>query len=174
MTPLVERLARLRVPLGFLCAIGVLWAARPTRITLIWGCGMAAIGELLRIWAAGHLNKAREVTSSGPYRYFAHPLYVGSTLMAGGLVIASGSFIVAAIVVAYLGTTISAAILNEESFLRRKFGDRYDRYRRGADDPETRTRRFSMTQAIANREHRALAGLLLAILLLTLRARGGW
>ena len=29
---------------------------------------VAALGEALRIWAAGHLNKSREVTSSGPYR----------------------------------------------------------------------------------------------------------
>ena len=30
-------------------------------------------------------NKAREVTSSGPYRWFAHPLYVGSSIMGAGL-----------------------------------------------------------------------------------------
>ncbi len=51
----------------------------------------AIAGEALRIWAAGHLNKSREVTSSGPYRWFAHPLYVGSSIMGVGLAVASGS-----------------------------------------------------------------------------------
>ena len=38
-------------------------------------------GEALRIWAAGHLEKGREVTASGPYRWTRHPLYLGSTII---------------------------------------------------------------------------------------------
>ena len=48
------------------------------------GSVVAVVGEALRVWAAGHLNKSREVTSSGPYRWFAHPLYVGSSVMGVG------------------------------------------------------------------------------------------
>jgi len=45
---------------------------------------VAACGELLRLWAAGHLEKSREVTTSGPYRFTRHPLYMGSTLIGIG------------------------------------------------------------------------------------------
>ena len=38
------RLARLRVPLGFLFAILVLWMARPTGVTLLAGSTIAAAG----------------------------------------------------------------------------------------------------------------------------------
>ena len=169
---LTNTAARLRVPLGFVCGIVALALAEPTAQTLMAGAGIAVAGEALRIWAAGHLNKSREVTASGPYRWFAHPLYVGSSVMGVGLAIASGSVAVAAIIAVYLGSTIGAAIRSEETFLRQKFGDRYDRYRRGltSDDRDSATRRFSAAQAIANREHRAVAGVLVAVLLLVLKA----
>jgi protein-S-isoprenylcysteine O-methyltransferase Ste14 len=173
MTALTAFLARWRVALGFLFALLVLWLARPTGASLAYGSGLAALGEALRIWASGHLNKSREVTVSGPYRWFAHPLYVGSSIMGAGLAVASGSVVVGMIIALYLGATIAAAIRSEEAYLRRKFGDRYDRYRRGISDAERdreSRRPFSLAQARANREYRAVAGLVIAVLLLVLKA----
>jgi hypothetical protein len=165
---LTEMLARRRVPLGFICAAIVFWLATPTRRTLAAGALVMAIGEALRIWAAGHLNKSREVTASGPYRWFAHPLYVGSSVIGAGVAIASGSRAAALIVAAYLFVTLTAAIRNEEAFLRRTFGERYDRYRRAGEVDAAR--RFSVSQAIVNREYRAVSGLVAALLLLVLKA----
>src|SRR5581483_11483996 len=145
---------------------------QPTARSLAAGLGIAAIGEAIRIWAAGHLNKSREVTSSGPYRFVAHPLYVGSTIMAAGLAIACASVPVAVLIALYIGTTMTAAIKSEEAFLRRTFGDQYDLYKRGVAE-RRRTgvrRRFSLQQAVANREHRALLGFAVAALLLVLKA----
>jgi len=166
-------LARLRVPLGFLFAVLVVVLARPTGATLVVGGAIALVGEALRIWAAGHLNKSREVTQSGPYQHFAHPLYVGSSVMGVGLALASGSVWVVVLIVLYLGSTITAAIRSEEAFLRQKFGDQYDRYRRGAAgsrDAAAATRRFSVAQARANHEYRAMLGLVFAVLVLALKA----
>lgn len=164
-------LARLRVSLGFVFGAVVLWIARPTAATLASGIPVAVLGEILRIWAAGHLNKSREVTASGPYRWLAHPLYVGSSLMGLGLAIASGSGLAVVLIAAYLGATLTAAIRSEEAFLRRTFGDRYESYRRGRTAPGADpARRFTFAQAHANREHRAIAGLVAAVLLLVLKA----
>ncbi len=170
---LVDRLARWRVSLGFVVGAAVLWLAAPSRFSLLVGGAVAVAGEALRMWAAGHLNKSREVTSSGPYRWLAHPLYVGSSVMGIGVAAASGSLVVVLLVAAYLATTITAAIRQEEAFLRGRFGERYDRYRRGAGDridPDA-ARRYSVSQAIANREYRAATGLVVAVLLLFLKAR---
>ena len=165
----VEALARRRVPLGFVCGGLVLWLSRPTRATLIAGFAIASLGEAIRFWAAGHLHKAREVTSSGPYRWFAHPLYFGSSVMGVGLSVACRSPTVAVLIALYLGATLGAAISSEEAFLRRSFGDQYERYRRpgvgGPPDADVE-RGFSLARAIANREHRAVAGLVLVLLLL--------
>jgi len=169
----MARLARLRVALGFACGALVLWLAEPTAGSVMAGGAVACVGEAIRIWAAGHLHKAREVTSSGPYQWSAHPLYVGSSVMGAGLAIASNRAIVAALIAAYLIVALTVAARTEEGFLRQAFGDSYDRYRRGdaaADRGGARGRRFSLAQAMANHEHRALIGLVLAMLLLALKA----
>jgi protein-S-isoprenylcysteine O-methyltransferase Ste14 len=170
-TSIVRVLARLRVTLGFVFGALVLWLAQPTLRSLAAGVPVAALGEALRVWASGHLNKSREVTASGPYRWFAHPLYVGSSIMGAGLAIASGSVAVALLIAVYMTATLTAAIKSEEAFLRQTFGERYVRYRRGAsaggNDPD---RRFALAQALANREHRAVVGLIVGILLLLFKA----
>jgi protein-S-isoprenylcysteine O-methyltransferase Ste14 len=164
----VRFFSRFRVALGFLCGVAVFWLAAPTPASIAAGLPVAIAGELLRVWAAGHLNKSREVTRSGPYRYVAHPLYVGSSLIGIGLAIGSGSVVVAAIVAVYLIVTLTAAIKSEERFLREKFGPTYDEYRlRRVVDRE---RRFSWSQAMANREYRAVAGVTVAVLLLLWKA----
>ena len=170
MADLTRRLARLRVPLGFLFALVVLWLAQPTGRSIAWGALVAVPGEALRIWAAGHLNKSREVTSSGPYRWLAHPLYVGSSVMGVGLAIASGSVRVALLIAGYMLVTVGAAIRSEEAFLRSRFGGDYDRYRGSRAGTAGRDRSFSLAQARANREYRALAGLVAAVLSLALKA----
>ena len=171
---MMATLARWRIALGFVCGALVFWLAKPTGTTLVAGMSIAVVGECLRVWASGHLNKAREVTVSGPYRWSAHPLYVGSSVMGAGLAIASNSVTVAGVIALYLAVTLTAAIKNEEAFLRRTFGDRYDRYRHErpavAVADEDAKRQFSLEQAMANREHRALAGLAVAVLLLVLKA----
>jgi protein-S-isoprenylcysteine O-methyltransferase Ste14 len=171
----VATLARLRVALGFVFGVLVLVLAQPTAFSLTIGMAIAAGGEAIRVWAAGHLHKSREVTVSGPYRWMAHPLYVGSSVMGLGLAIASASVLVAVLIAIYLVATLTAAIKSEEAFLRRTFGDQYDLYRSGVAarrrerSPASR-RPFRLDQAIANREYRAVAGLGIAILLLIWKA----
>lgn len=167
MASLTARLARHRVRLGFLAAIGAFALARPTLVSVAWGAAVAALGEALRIWAAGHLEKGREVTSSGPYALTRHPLYLGSSLIALGLAVASASAIVAAIVIGYMTLTLTAAIRTEEAHLTEKFGAAYPAYRAGQASVE---RRFSLERAMRNREYRAAAGVLLVLAFLAWKA----
>jgi Phospholipid methyltransferase len=172
---LVATLARLRVALGFVFGALILVLADPDGPSLAIGMSIAAIGEIIRIWAAGHLRKSREVTVSGPYRRVAHPLYVGSSVMGVGLAVACRSVIVAVLIGVYLVATLTAAITSEEAFLRRTFGDQYGLYKAGVaaqrrEGSAASRRRFSLEQAIANREYRAIAGLGIAILLLIWKA----
>ena len=163
---LVEFLARKRVTLGFVTTVAALLLAQPTWVTWRMGLLTALVGEAVRMWAAGHLEKGREVTSSGPYRWVAHPLYVGSSIIALGVVIAARSVVVGVLATIYMGSTIAAAILTEEAFLRERFGDQYDRYRQSGGPTE---RRFSFDRAMQNREYRAALGLVVGFALLALK-----
>jgi protein-S-isoprenylcysteine O-methyltransferase Ste14 len=165
-TSWVRKLARARVPLGFAFGIVVLWLASPTPLLLLIGLPIALIGEALRVWAAGHLEKSREVTQSGPYRLFRHPLYVGSSVMGVGLAVAAGSVTVTLLVLTYLVATLSAAVRTEEAFLRTRFGGDYDAYKEGRAAVTAAPRRFSFARALRNREYRAVAGVFVVALLL--------
>jgi Phospholipid methyltransferase len=160
-------LARKRVPLGFLTATATALLARPTWESWRLGLIVAALGEVIRIWAAGHLEKGREVTRSGPYRWSAHPLYVGSSVLALGIVIAAHSVVVALLAALYMGATLTAAVKTEEAFLRGRFGGAYDEYRRS--EGEEMRRRFSFARALRNKEYRAVIGLLIGFAFLALR-----
>lgn len=166
---ILERIARRRVPLGFVVGSAALVLATPTPDSLLLGTLVAAAGELVRIWAAGHLEKGREVTASGPYSVTRHPLYFGSTLIGLGLVTAAANWWVAALVLGYLAITLSAAILTEEAHLTEKFGVAYPAYRdgRSADG----RRRFSFGRVIRNREYRSAIGLAVVWAVLWWKAR---
>ena len=165
----LQRIARLRVTLGFLASGVALWLARPTARTLAAGAAVALAGEAMRVWAAGHLEKGREVTTSGPYAFTRHPLYLGSTLIGIGLAIGSASWVVGALVAAYFGLTLTAAIRTEEAHLTEKFGPAYPDYRKGRSAGERR--HFSLTRAMRNREYRAVTGLAIVLGVLLWKAR---
>jgi protein-S-isoprenylcysteine O-methyltransferase Ste14 len=159
--------ARYRVRLGFVAAAMAFWLAKPTPRSLVAGAIVTLAGEAVRIWAAGHLEKGREVTASGPYRLSRHPLYVGSSIIGVGFAIASASVPTAIIILAYLAITLSAAIRSEERHLTEKFGAAYPAYRNGAVEID---RRFSLDRVFRNREHRAVSGMVVALALLAWKA----
>jgi protein-S-isoprenylcysteine O-methyltransferase Ste14 len=166
---MIARLAKLRVPLGFLAGAVALWLARPTSHSILLGGAVALPGEFVRVWASGHLTRWREVTRSGPYRFVKHPLYVGSSIMAAGFAVAAASWPVTALVLVYMATTLFAAVRFEARELTQQFGREYDAYRAGQAAAVERP--FSLARVIANREYRAAAGLAIGLLLLWLRTQ---
>ncbi|HUF48547.1 MAG TPA: methyltransferase [Vicinamibacterales bacterium] len=166
--PVWRRLARWRVPLGFASAAAAFWLAQPTPRSLAAGLAVALPGELLRVWAAGHIVKGREITTSGPYRFMRHPLYLGSSILGAGFAIAACSWPVAALVAAYLGLTLLAAVRTEEATLDDRFAGDYSRYREGRFEGPARS--FQWGRVMANREHRTMAGFLILGCLLAVKA----
>src|SRR4051812_3138870 len=164
MSETARRIARYRVRLGFPCAALALWLAQPSTRSLAAGAIVAIGGELLRIWAAGHLVKSREVTASGPYRFTRHPLYLRATVVGIGFALASRRWIPAALVLGYMAITLTSAMSSEERHLTEKFGAAYPDYREGRGPAVSR--RFSLSRAIGNREHKAVLGLLAVLALL--------
>jgi len=133
------------------------------------GGGIAMAGELLRVWASGHIQKGQEVTRSGPYQFVRHPLYLGSAVMGVGFMVAAQSVAVAVLVSAYILITYVAAIRTEEATLDARFGGEYSAYRAGRADPVTRS--FSLARVVANREYRSVLGLVAGLAILYWRSR---
>lgn len=93
---------RWRVRAGYPVAVLFWIFARPSYNSIVLGGAIAAIGLVIRAIAAGHLQKNRELATSGPYAYTRNPLYLGSSLLAAGFAVAGGSWADGALVIGYL------------------------------------------------------------------------
>ncbi len=76
--------------------------ARPTAFSLALGLLPIALGEGLRIWATGHLNKNDALTVTGPYAYLRNPLYLGTMLIATGFALIAASPLAYALLALFL------------------------------------------------------------------------
>src|SRR5437868_778459 len=113
--------ARLRVPSGFALVLVFAWLSRPTPKWLAIGLSVSTLGLLLRAWATGHLEKNIRLAQSGPYAYVRNPLYIGTALVAAGLVIASRRWALAAIFAGVFVLVYLPVIELEEQHLRSLF-----------------------------------------------------
>jgi protein-S-isoprenylcysteine O-methyltransferase Ste14 len=112
---------RIRVPLGFILAIAYWWLARPQWWSLAAGACVALAGIWLRGLASGHVQKNRQVTTSGPYAYTRNPLYVGSIIVGAGFALAARSLWIVAMLLALFLVVYVPVIRAEEAFLRSQF-----------------------------------------------------
>ena len=86
-------------------------------------------GLLLRALASGHVQKDKQLTTSGPYAYTRNPLYLGSLMMATGFAIAARSWWVVAIMLLTFALIYVPVIAGEERYLRQTFPE-YEEYAR--------------------------------------------
>jgi protein-S-isoprenylcysteine O-methyltransferase Ste14 len=160
------KLSRLRVPLGYLLGALVIVLARPRAATVAAGMALAVLGEAIRIWASGHIEKTERLATGGPYAFTRNPLYVGSALMALGVAIASASVLVVIAVAAYFAILYPPVIREESAFLAARFPGDYSAWAREVPGFLPRLRpggpresRFDWRRVRKNREWRTAAAL---------------
>jgi len=121
-----DAVARLRVPTGFLLLVTFAWLSRPSLWSMGIGLPVSILGLLLRGWATGHLAKNQQLATSGPYAYIRNPLYVGTVIVAAGIVIASASGWLAIIFALVFFLVYLPVIELEEQHLRQIFPEYAD------------------------------------------------
>ena len=173
--PYADIVARLRVPGGFLLVAAFALFSQPTLRSLAIGIPISVVGILLRAWAAGHLQKNQRLATSGPYAYSRNPLYIGTLLVAAGLVAASRSVWLAALFAAVFFLIYLPVIELEEQHLRKLFPE-YERYAErvprllGKARGWQKAGGFSFATYMKNQEFQALGGFILGALFLLWRA----
>ena len=121
-------LAKWRVSIGWICALAGLYYSTPTLWFYLIGLLLAAIGEGVRIWAAGHLEKNRVVTTTGPYGWSRNPLYFGSLWIGFGFGVASGNLVFVLAVLVLFCVVYVPVMRRESVFLSTAFPSTYDVY----------------------------------------------
>ena len=171
--PYADRVARLRVPGGFLLVAAFALFSRPAAWSLAAGMPLAILGLALRAWAAGCLAKNQQLATGGPYGYTRNPLYLGTLLVAVGLTLASRSAPLGLLFAIVFLLVYLPVIQLEEQHLRKLFPE-YGSY--AANVPALLPRRNASHQKspnpfrwrlyLRNQEYQAGAGFIAGMLFL--------
>jgi protein-S-isoprenylcysteine O-methyltransferase Ste14 len=174
--PYADRVAKLRVPGGFVLVAAFLWLSAPTVASLAYGLPVSILGLALRAWAAGHLEKNTTLADGGPYAFVRNPLYIGTLATAAGLVIASRRWELGVLFAAVFLLIYLPVVELEEQHLHRLFPE-YAGYARQVPKllprltpARSSTRRFRWSVYMKNQEYQALLGFLAGATVLVWKA----
>jgi len=146
---------------------------------LLWiGGGIAFVGLAIRAWAAGYIRKDRELATQGPYAHVRNPLYVGSFLLAMGVIVAGGQWIFAVAFGLFYTLVYGRTVRVEAELLAEKFGESYRTYAAHVPllwpritparfERAQGGRTFESSQYWKNREYEAALGLVAGLVFLT-------
>lgn len=113
-------------------SIALIATAHPTPLSVAVGLPLIVAGVALRIWAAGHLLKTRELTVSGPYAYTRNPLYVGTFAIGAGFALLSGTTVAMVAVpvglLLFFGSYFPRKERTESALLEKLYGEQYRAY----------------------------------------------
>jgi hypothetical protein len=156
--------ARVRVPLGFAWGAAFLVFSQPTVRLLEVGGGVALVGVLIRAYSAGYLEKSRNL---------------GSFLIGAGFALASGSRGLGISFLLLFLLIYGTVMRREEDFLRRQFGEDFERYARAVPiflpvflrrgDPANPKQRFRWELYRKNHEYEAALGFAAGVVFLALK-----
>ncbi len=121
-------LRRLRLRVVWILIIPFYIYASPTTVLIWWGAGVSAAGLALRAWAAGSIQKDRELATTGPYARTRNPLYLGSFILGVGVTIAGGQWVFGVVFLAFFLVVYRATVLREAAVLQTRFGEAYRVY----------------------------------------------
>lgn len=176
-----------------LCYLGILvliYFAQPTPVSIATGLVLIAAGQLLRVWAAGHLVKNKRLTTTGPYAYVKNPLYVGAiTIVIGFCVVGMPPWnlelswrnprlwLYVIFLAAFFLYYMPRKMKIEGDRLRAIYGDAYTRYDQSVPDMIPRltpyrsgdTTRWTWAQTVDNSEHGTIMSLGVGLALIMLR-----
>ena len=120
---------KMRVILAW-CAIPLLLHySNMTARSFQWGAVLMVIGEMIRFWALGFMEKkGQKLAMSGPYAFVRNPLYVGNFFLGLGIAVLVWNWIIMVLfLIGFLGI-YSGTIRGEEKHLLEKFGKTFEDY----------------------------------------------
>jgi protein-S-isoprenylcysteine O-methyltransferase Ste14 len=172
--PYADRVAKLRVPFGFILVGAFLWLSAPSASSLTIGLPISILGLTLRAWAAGHLEKNTALADGGPYAHVRNPLYIGTLLTAAGLVIASRRWELGVLFAAVFLMIYLPVVELEEQHLRKLF-PAYGAYAQRVPKLLPRlggssSKHFRWSVYLKNQEYQALLGFLAGAAVLVWKA----
>lgn len=161
--------------LGIVFLLLLLWDP-PSGRSLCIGGVIAASGALLRLWAAGHIEKGKVLAQGGPYAFTRNPLYLGSFFMALGIILAGRQYWLLPVFGLFFIAFYFPVMRAEEQEMFQGYGERFLEYSKQVPlfFPNFRKARlapsaFLWSRVVRNREHHTIAGFVVTEAILVLR-----
>jgi len=140
------------VYLSILVLLALALISRPHPVFFCVGAVFIALGEAVRVWGTGHLEKNQRLVTSGPYAHVKNPLYLGTLLIMIGFAAAATHPEEASLWVlcgllpfglaCYFFYYFPKKMQVEYDRLRRRFGEEAESYIRSVPDLVPRLARF--------------------------------
>ena len=142
LVSLFRKFRKPRFAVVYALAALVICYAHTTALTFQIGIMVAALGEVVRLWANGYVGhvkvnrtdassgapKIGRLITAGPYAFVRHPLYLGTLLIAAGTFIIVGNWWLGLIAPACLVTIYRRKMAEEEARIHSEWGEAYTRY----------------------------------------------
>ncbi len=97
--------------------------------SLMTGIWFILTGLFLRSWANGYAIKLEKLTTSGPYAFVRHPLYLGTMLLVLGFIIMLKIYYAGILLLLIMIGVYGRTIKKEEQMLEQKFKQQYIDYK---------------------------------------------
>lgn len=145
--------------------------------TFRWGIVVLVLGELIRFWALGFVEKkGQKLARSGPYAFVRNPLYVGNFFLGLGVAVIVGNWVILALFLAGFLGIYTGTIRGEEKHLREMFGKPYEDYCQNVPSflprltpyPAPEKDSFLWSRIIKHHEYITVAGILLMVMMIHL------
>ena len=117
----LKRWFKLRFAVLYPFAVFMIIFANCDDRSLRYGIWFIVAGELIRLWANGYAIKTERLTTSGPYAFVRHPLYLGTLLLVAGFIIFLRAYYIGAALLAVMAIVYAGTIKEEEGMLGKKF-----------------------------------------------------
>jgi len=142
-----------------------------------WGTVLVLIGELIRFWALGFVEKkGQKLAMSGPYAFVRNPLYVGNFFLGLGVVVIVWNWVILVLFLAGFFGIYTGTIRGEEKHLREMFGKPYEDYCKNVPSFFPRSTPYAAPaqdsflwgRIVKHHEYITVAGILLMLMMIRL------
>jgi len=125
----LKRWFKLRFAVLYPFGVFIIFFGNSDDNSIMAGIWFILAGLFLRIWANGYAIKLEKLTTSGPYAFVRHPLYLGTMLLTIGFIIMLKIYCLGILFLFIMATVYYRTIKQEEKMLEQKFKDLYIHYR---------------------------------------------
>ena len=166
------RFKKLRILLAWIGGVVLFFNSHISDTGFRQGVPWVVIGELIRLWASGYLQKkGKQLATAGPFAHVRNPLYVGNFFIGLGVCVISRNVPFLILFLIGFGILYAGTIHQEEKELKERFGKAYECYQKEVPRflprltpyPGREKAAFQWRLLLKHREQVALLGIVLLL-----------